>query len=419
MTACRLSRYRDLPGLPVSEHYLPVVMRWCCRLLVPVMLLMLPVAPGTRLLAGEADEQAERLQQLRKSIGKLKDELGDMRGREAVLQRELENTEKAIGRTAAGMRQLEQEKAASETRLAELERESRQQQLALQQMRALLAQDLRSAYLMGQQEQVKLLLNQENPATVSRILAYHGYFTRSRNERIQVLRTTLDGLAATGQEIMAQQRRLDELLEQQREAAGELAEGKAERARVLAKLQARLRGKSQELAGLEQDEQRLQKLVESLQQALRDIPPVEAESRSLHELKGKLRWPVAGRISLSYGARQAGGKLQSRGVRINAQAGAEVRAIAKGRVAYADWLRGFGLLLILDHGNDYMSLYGNNRALFREVGEWVEGGEVIATVGNSGGQSSDGLYLELRKKGRPFNPGPWFAGKPSATRASR
>jgi septal ring factor EnvC (AmiA/AmiB activator) len=139
----------------------------------------------------------------------------------------------------------------------------------------------------------------------------------------------------------------------------------------------------------------------------------------LHELKGKLRWPVAGRISMRFGARQAGGKLVSRGVRIRAPAGAEVRAIARGRVAYADWLRGFGLLLIVDHGNNYMSLYGNNRTLYKEVGEWVKGGEVVATVGSSGGQSSDGLYLEMRKKGRPFDPGPWFAGKPSATRASR
>ena len=199
----------------------------------------------------------------------------------------------------------------------------------------------------------------------------------------------------------------------------QLAGEQAERARVLAKLQAQLRDKSQELAQLERDEQRLHELVESLQQALRDIPAAATDYRSLDELKGKLRWPVAGRISMQYGARQAGGKLKSRGVRISAPAGEEVRAIDKGRVAYADWLRGFGLLLIVDHGKDYMSLYGNNRALFKEVGEWVEGGEVIATVGSSGGQSSAGLYLELRKKGRPFNPAPWFAGKPAAARASR
>ena len=419
MPACRLSRQHDLACRYGADHDPYVIVTWLRRLLLPVLLFLSLLAPVSELLAGEADEQAARLQQLREHIGRLKNELGDMRGRKAVLQRELESSDKAIGRSAAEIRQLEEEMAASQARLAALEQEQRQQRLVLQQMRALLVQDLRSAYLMGQQEQVKLLLNQEDPATVSRILAYHGYFTRSRSDRIQALRTTLAGLAATGEDILAQQRQLDELLDQQREAADELADNQAERSRVLSKLQARLRDKSLELKKLEQDEQRLHKLVESLQQALRDIPPAAADFRSLHELKGKLRWPVAGRISMTFGTRQAGGQLKSRGVRISAPAGAEVRAIAKGRVAYADWLRGFGLLLIVDHGNDYMSLYGNNRTLFKEVGEWVEGNEVIATVGSSGGQSSDGLYLELRKKGRPFNPRPWFAGKPSASRASR
>ena len=379
-------------------------MQWRCIFLT-VLLFVSLIAHAGELFAGEVEEQSARLKQLREHIGSLKDELGDMRGREAGLQRELESLDKAVGRSAAEMRKLEEEKAALQVRLAALEQEQRQQRRDMQKMRGRLVQDLRSAYLTGQQEQVRLLLSQEDPATVSRILAYHGYFTRSRSERIQAMRGTLAQLAATGQEIAAQQRQLDGLLDKQRDVAAELAGSQSERSRVLLKLQARLRDKSQEL--------------KKLQQALRDIPPVADESRPLHELKGKLRWPVAGRISMRFGARQAGGKLVSRGVRILAPAGAEVRAIARGRVAYADWLRGFGLLLIVDHGNNYMSLYGNNRTLYKEVGEWVKGGEVVATVGSSGGQSSDGLYLEMRKKGRPFDPGPWFAGKPSATRASR
>jgi septal ring factor EnvC (AmiA/AmiB activator) len=354
---------------------------WRRSLLSAALLLSLAIHTGTA-FADEAKEQAARLQQLRERISSLKNELGDMRGRQAALQRELESTDKSIGEAAAGMRQLKQQKAESQARLDQLEEERRVQRAALQEMRSRLAQDLRSAYLMGRQEQVKLLLNQEDPATVSRMLAYHGYFTRSRNDRIQALRTTLAGLAVTGQDIIAQQERLDGLLQQQHEVAGQLADGQDERSRVLATLQLQMKGKAQELAQLERDEQRRH-------------------------------------ISMQYGSRQAGGKLISRGVRIKAQAGADVRAIAKGRVAYADWLRGFGLLLIIDHGKDYMSLYGNNQTLFKEVGEWVEGNEVIATVGSSGGQASAGLYLELRKKGRPFNPAPWFAGKPSATRASR
>jgi septal ring factor EnvC (AmiA/AmiB activator) len=374
----------------------------------------LPVAT-----ADEAQEQAKQLEQLRKHIDSLKEELGDMRGREAALQRELEKTEKAIGNSAAGMRALEQQRSESQARLAQLEREQREQQAALQRTSGQLARDLRAAYLTGRQGRIRLLLDQQDPATVSRILAYHGYFTRSRNVRMQAMRAAIAELESTGQDILAQQRRLDELLQEQRELAGELVDGQAERNRVLAKLQARMQDKTQEISRLQRDEQRLHKLVESLQQALRDIPPAVADNRPLHERKGKLRWPVAGPVSLRYGSQQAGGKLTSRGMRISAPAGTDVHAIAKGRVAYADWLRGFGLLLIIDHGNDYMSLYGNNRTLYKEVGEWVEGNEVIASVGNSGGQPGSGLYLEMRKKGRPFNPAPWFAGKPSSSRAGR
>jgi len=128
---------------------------------------------------------------------------------------------------------------------------------------------------------------------------------------------------------------------------------------------------------------------------------------------------VAGRISMRFGERHAEGKLKSRGLLIRARADTDVYAISKGRVAFADWLRGFGLLLILDHGDGYMSLYGHNRSLFKEVGEWVEAGEAITAVGNSGGQAQAALYLELRKDGRPFNPAPWFAGTPSERHASR
>jgi septal ring factor EnvC (AmiA/AmiB activator) len=165
---------------------------------------------------------------------------------------------------------------------------------------------------------------------------------------------------------------------------------------------------------LEEDERRLQKLVESLQQAIRDIPTAGGEYESLPSLKGKLRWPVAGQISTHYGERHFSGKLHARGVHIAARAGADVHAIARGRVVFADWLRGFGLLMIIDHGDNYMSLYGQNRSLYREVGDWVERDEVVAAAGNSGGQQKAGLYLELRKDGRPFNPGDWLQGKPEA-----
>ncbi len=369
--------------------------------------------------SGQAAEQAERLKQLRARIDKLKDELGSIRGQQSRLHKQLERAEKEIGVVSAAVRRLKREAQVSEEKLEALDKQRRQQRDSLQQMRSTLARDMRSAYAMGRQAKVKLLLNQQDPATIGRMMTYHGYLSRARSERMQSIRTVLDELASIEQALLDEKSRLVTLHAQQQEKSQQREQQQANRRKVLAKLQADLNQKTSELSTLEQDERRLQSLVQSLQQALKDIPPAVGKYQSLGALKGKLAWPVAGRISMRFGERHADGKLKSRGLLIRARADTDVHAISKGRIAFADWLRGFGLLLILDHGDGYMSLYGHNRSLFKEVGEWVEAGEVIAAVGNSGGQAQSGLYLERRKDGRPFNPAPWFAGTPSERHASR
>ena len=389
--------------------------------LLLVLLLLTSFLVATDVLAdtGQAAEQAARLKQLRARIDKLKDQLGSIRGQQSRLHKQLEHAEKEIGVVGAEVRRLNREAQASEKKLKALDTQRRQQQDALQQMRSMLARDMRSAYAMGRQAQVKLLLNQRDPATIGRMMTYHGYFSRARSERMQSIRGVLDELVSIEQAVLAEKSRLEVLHEQQRDKAQLLAQQQTDRHKVLASLQDDLQQKTGELSTLEQDEQRLQSLVQSLQQALRDIPAAAGQYKSLRALKGKLAWPVAGRISMRFGETHAAGKLKSRGVLIRARTDTDVHAIAKGRVAFGDWLRGFGLLLILDHGDGYMSLYGHNRSLFKEVGEWVEAGEVVAAVGNSGGQAQSALYLELRKDGRPFNPAPWFAGKPREQYASR
>jgi len=394
----------------------------CRHTAATLLLLLVSLLLGTDQVvadSGQVAEQATRLKQLRARIDSLKGELGSMRDRQGRLYRQLERAEKEIGATGAEIHRLQSEVQASEQQLETLGRQRGQQQEALQQMRSTLARDMRSAYAMGRQAQVKLLLNQQDPATVGRIMTYHGYLSRARSERMQSIRSALDELASLEQALFDEQARLKALHGQRREKAQQLEQQQVDRREVLANLQADLKQKTSELGTLEQDEQRLQALVQSLQQALRDIPPAVGRYQSLSALKGKLAWPVAGRISMRFGERLAAGKLKSRGLVIKARPDTDVRAIAKGRIAFADWLRGFGLLLILDHGNGYMSLYGHNRSLFKEVGEWVEAGEVIAAVGNSGGQSQSALYLELRKDGRPFNPAPWFDGLPAEQHASR
>ena len=367
----------------------------------------------------DAEVQTTKLKQLRELIGGIRQKLGAMRGERDTVQDALASTEREIGSVTAELRRLDHEARRVADNIEELQQERSSRQRELGKQRAALASELQAAYMAGRQQRIKLLLNQEDPAAMSRMLAYHGYFTRARAARMQGYRANLDQLAMLEAELLAQRTEVEQLHAQQQEKSARLAAEQDKRSSILVKLQQQLRDKQTELSALEQDEQRLQQLVSSLQQALAEVPPETGAYQSLRQLKGKLRWPVAGRITRQYGAQQASGKLRSRGVHIATGAGADVHAIAGGRVVFADWLRGFGLLLIIDHGGGYMSLYGQNSSLYKGVGEWAARGEVVAAAGSSGGQAQPGLYLELRKNGRPFNPGSWFSGKPASLQAGR
>ena len=221
------------------------------------------------------------------------------------------------------------------------------------------------------------------------------------------------------QTLVEKQAEVVQLRQQQVNKSSRLVAEQDKRRKILGQLQTDLQSRTTELTTLEQDQLRLQKLVQSLTLALQDFPQGDGQYTSLRQLKGKLRWPVAGRITQPFGVKDAHGTLRTRGVLIATRAGSDVHAIASGRIAFSDWLRGFGLLLIIDHGKGYMSLYGQNRSLYKEVGEWVERGETVAAAGDSRGQTNAGLYLELRKDGKPFNPGRWFSGKPVPLQAAR
>jgi septal ring factor EnvC (AmiA/AmiB activator) len=408
--------YVDLGGLPAClqkrQSAAPFLLLLVSLCYIPLLLL------SSTVQAADAADQEARLQQLRQRIESVKQELAGMQGQRDAQQRELEKAEREIGSTAAALRKLERQAEQARDKMIALNRQRDSEQGELDAMREVLALELRTAYMAGRQERIKLLLNQEDPAFLGRMLVYHGYFARARSARLRDMHTLLARLDDIEQELLAQQAEIGRLQVEQRENASRLAAEQQKRRTLLAGIQAGLKEKSAELSALEQDEQRLQALVQSLQRALRDIPAASGHYRSLHELKGKLRWPVAGKIVRRYGATQAGGNIRSRGVQIASDDGSEVHAIARGRVVFADWLRGFGLLLIIDHGSGYMSLYGHNSSLYKEVGDNVDGHEVIAAVGSSGGLPLPGLYLELRKNGRPFDPGPWFQGSPVSLQAA-
>jgi len=401
-----------VPGKFSSPCLLDSVPRHMFRV---IAIFLLPVFFSSGLVhAGKnlPEGHSEKLEQLRERISELKNELVSMRGQRDDLQGALEKAEKDIGAVAASLRGLDGQADQSRKDIRELQRNFDTEQLKLDKMRVTLERELRVAYMAGKQEQIKLLLNQQEPAALGRLMVYHKYFMRARAQAMQDIRATLARLADIERELLVQRSGIEVLIEQQQEKSSRLLARQAQRREILLQLQDRLTGKTSRLAALEADEQQLQKLVQSLQQAIKDISLPAGEYESLRSLKGKLHWPVAGHISMHYGERHISGKLRSRGVHITSRSGADVHAIARGRVVFADWLRGFGLLMIIDHGDNYMSLYGQNRSLYREVGEWVARDEVVAAAGNSGGQAKAGLYLELRKDGRPFNPDSWFSGKP-------
>jgi len=400
-------RQRINPAVASAAHH-------PCFLLLLVMLLALISA---RAAAEDIAVQTGKLKKLREQIHDIKTDVDSMRGQRTDVRVALEKTEKEIGKVTAELHRLEADSKATRLKIEALDNDRATERQVLAALRQTLMLDLQSAYSAGRQQQIKLLLNQQDPALVGRMMTYHGYFTRARAARMQELRATLARINDIERALVEQQAEIEQLQLQQREKSARLTLEQDKRRKLLVQLQRDLQLKASELSTLQQDEQRLQALVKSLQEAMRNVP-LEDDASSLQQLKGKLLWPVAGRITRRYGAKQASGELQSSGIVIATRAGTDVHAIATGRVAFADWLRGFGLLLIIDHGDGYMSLYGQNRSLYKDVGDWVKRGEVVAAAGSSGGQDQDGLYLELRKGGRPFNPTAWFKGQPLPLQAS-
>jgi septal ring factor EnvC (AmiA/AmiB activator) len=272
--------------------------------------------------------------------------------------------------------------------------------------RRALASQVRASYVNGREELLKLALSQQSPASLGRMLVYFDYFNRARSERIDAVSTEVAELA----ELDAQtQRASTELASLEATEAAQLASlenARDERRALVAKLDAGIATSNAAIAKARADEKRLTDLVAELTQLMAGLP-VDGD-QPFARLKGKLAWPVQGRLVGEYGQPREGGPVKWTGVLLEASQGTPVRAIYRGRVAFADWLPGLGLLIVLDHGAGYMSLYGHNEALLKEAGDWVSPGETIAQVGDTGGQARAGLYFEIRAQGAPVNPHEWI-----------
>ncbi|MES9992529.1 MAG: peptidoglycan DD-metalloendopeptidase family protein [Candidatus Thiodiazotropha sp.] len=349
----------------------------------------------------------ERLEKVKQRIHDLQQQLRSTKGKHEEHSQALQKTEQRIGDFARRIRTTGQSLKRQQRRLAELEKQRADARLHLDQHRASLEGQIRAGYAMGRQEKLKILLNQQDPAVVSRVMVYYDYFNSARVEQMQRIEESLQQLKTIEREISQEEQRLQQLLAKNQNQKRQLEAARHGRKEIIANLNKHLKEKGGELDSLKSDEKQLRVLLQDLQQTLSDIPIDTTAHVPFNSRKGKLPWPSRGRLAASFGSRREVGKLKWDGVLIAAPEGQEVRAIHHGRVAFADWLRGFGLLLIIDHGDGYMSLYGHNQSLFKETGEWVEPGEVVAQVGNSGGRANSGIYFGIRHNGQPKNPTQW------------
>jgi septal ring factor EnvC (AmiA/AmiB activator) len=320
--------------------------------------------------------------------------------------RSLRDAEVTLGGARSELSRLRAEVADREAQRARLAQQRAQQQAELTHARATLAGQLRAAYMIGQQEPLKLLLNQRDPLAGARLLNYYQYFGRARADQVAQISAALTRLDAIDADLGAEQTRLTELKTEQQEQFAQAEHARDARQKALAVVDQEAQSRSQSLARLKAQQADLEKLLAELSRSLKSVQPPDNVS-AFGRLRGVLGWPVAGRLVAQFGDRRASG-VRWDGLVIAAERGSPVKAVSAGRVVYADWLPGLGLLVIVDHGEGYLSLYGHNDKLYKAVGEPVSTGETIAASGDSGGRDRPELYFEIRRDGKPVDPRPWF-----------
>ncbi|MCB1801514.1 MAG: peptidoglycan DD-metalloendopeptidase family protein [Gammaproteobacteria bacterium] len=370
-------------------------------------LFLVMLLPLTASAAGTAAaEQREKLDALRERINGLRAQMASTSGEKTALSSQLQAAEQQIGRLARKLRVIDGRLERQRERLNGLREEHVAQTAALAEQRAALVRQVRAAYVMGRQERLKILLNQQDPTTVSRVLAYYDYLGRARAEKMQQIRTHLQQLADTERHIRNEEEKLAGLHQAQSEELALMQRSQDQRRAIVSGLTQELNNQSRRLDRLQSDERDLETLISGIEEALADIPVSNPQQVAFASLRGRLPWPARGSIVNQFGAPRLGSLVWD-GVMISAPEGREVRAVHHGRVAFADWLRGFGLLLIVDHGDGYMTLYGHNQSLFKEAGDWVEQDEPVALVGSSGGRDQAGVYFGIRHQGRAVDPAKW------------
>lgn len=389
----------------------------------------------------------DELKELRERIEELKQELTEQEESKVEVRDALQDSEKAISESNRTLSNLNQEQRKTKAETNQLHVKSSTVQASVKRRQGQLEKLLTARYVHSSQNATALLLSGKDPAEISRLLRYYQYVARAHAGEIQALRADLLELNALTEQVKAKSAELKAVEAKEREEKAQLEQERQKKRQLLSKIGDEIQRNRKEITTLKRDEARLTKLIERLalmikkkeearraalrEQALkrqakakrqakgekRESPAVVARNDVLPDddldglafakLRGRLRLPVRGELTNRFGSPRSDSGISWSGLFIRAGEGQEVKSVAAGRVVFADWLRGFGNLAVVDHGSGYMSVYGNNESLLKQTGDRVQGGETLASVGNSGGNPESGLYFELRHRGKPFDPMAW------------
>ena len=378
-----------------------------------LIILLLVLIPALSAQAGQPESQKEigtRLEVIKTEISSYTKWFDSIQGQKPEIEEVLKRNEKGINKLINEIDKIEKELYTTRNKVSSMTGKQKELLAVKSEQKHYIKQQIRAAYEIGSQEYLKVLLNQEDPNEIARMLVYYDYFNQARSKQIESHNLTLLALDRVTQELNEETIALKSQKRTLRTRQKTLVNVQKEKQISYKALINQINANESALSKLVKDREKLEQLWNQLQEnpATLDTP---RGAQPFAGMQGKLLLPVKGRISNRFGNQKNQGKLTWRGILIDAAEGTPVHAVHHGRVVFSDWLRGFGLLMIISHGEGYMSLYGHNQALFKETGAWVSAGEVIAAVGDSGGQNKTGLYFEIRIDGKPKNPQNWCVAR--------
>ena len=416
------------------------------RLSFLLTVMLMTTASHAVFAASKNDKPKEKLNSIHERIESLKKALNTSKKAHADAADALKESEKAISESNRKLFELQQDQKKHSERLQDLQNQKSHLETTIDGQKRLLSKQLYHQYLHGKENYLQIVLQEKDPSSAARQVQYFGYVSKARGQLIASTKSNLNQVAKLNEETSQALKEVVTLKGKQEAERKNLETQKTARGKVLVQLAGQIQSQSKEIEKLKRDEKNLSELVERLaraaaekqanqakakpQEQANNKPAEETPNRptqmlgrnetlpssafggvSFSDLRGKLNLPVRGEITNRFGASREDTGVTWKGLFIKSSEGNEVKSIANGRVVFADWMRGFGNLMIIDHGDGYMSLYGNNQALLRKMGDTVKGGDTIASVGNSGGNSTPGLYYELRNKSKPFDPMSWSVAR--------